>query len=210
MSKIVYKKDPAEHRFVSAEDIRTKLHGSWVYYDGTPVWVKTGVSPSDYLKISLFEIRNGEYSEPLVVKVTDPLLQMKDFPMGWFNSDRCQEAVYASRIPMRRYKQGLTEETLSMLVARQNLTEIGATGQYINELLRQKFYSVDDALSLLEVRKSVALSSNVALVKRRDDIRVFVADSDVGSFHAETRTTEVTKAGMYSVVYEDLTKAGIQ
>lgn len=212
---IEYKKDPMGHRYVSAEDIRTKLHGSWVYFDGVPVYVKTGQN-DDYRKIQIYEMKDRDFLPARTVSVCDEGFNQLVFPMGWFHSKYNGLALYAQRIPVRRYKQGLTEDNLSMSFIREGQeVALGANSITIDELLRQDFPSVEKGLELLKQGTgSVALSSDVALVVNKralqDEIRVYVGLSDVGRFHPETRTTEVTKHGMYSVVSADLEKAGIQ
>lgn len=207
---IEYKKDPMGHRYVSAEDIRTKLHGSWVYFDGVPVYVKTGQN-DDYRKIQIYEMKDRDFLRARTVSVCDEGFNQLVFPMGWFQSKYNSLALYAQRIPVRRYKQGLTEDNLSMSFIREGQeVPLGANSITIDELLRQEFPSVNEALEIVKTSGSCALSSDVALIKQGEEIRVYVGLSDVGRFHPETRTTEVTKHGMYSVISSDLEKAGIQ
>ena len=92
------------------EDCKTKLSGTYVYYDGKAAFVKdvfnwvdehTGAQTGEYgLGIITSNSRNRS-----AVKLSDPKLNYMDFNLGYANYG--DAAVWWFRIPNKQYSQGL-------------------------------------------------------------------------------------------------------
>lgn len=212
--KIKMEKDPTGFRYTSFEDIKIKLNASWVYYDGLPVYVQTGIDDENYFMISIKSIENGSWSRGRKIDVRDPKVNQYEFPMGWYNSKSHKFPVYVARLPTRMYKQGVTRQALQAEYFCDGvLTFLSMYETEIDSWLRQEFPDPESAISEHKIWKDgcgVALSKDVAIIKLKNELRVFVQREDIGKFHPNTMSTEVTKEGMYSVISCYLEEAGIQ
>lgn len=209
-----YEKDPAGFRYTSAEDIRIKLNGSWIYYDGEPHFVITGARDDDYLKVSIKTIKDGQWTRNRVIDIRDEKVDQYVFPMGWYNSKVNERPVYVARLPSRMYKQGVHRSALmAEYLSDGGFENLSMYETEINDWLRQEYpnpYKIIRGFENWRKGQGFALSKDVALLKQTDEVRVFIQREDIGKFHPETMSTEVTKPGMYSVIHRYLEEAGIQ
>jgi hypothetical protein len=208
---IKYEKDPLDCRYASHEDIKVKLNGSWAYYKGEPVKISTGADFDDYKKISISSIRKGRWYHHSTISVNDPEFDQYNLRYGWFNSPEHSRAILSSRIPSRRYKQGIHNEVLSMVgyYGADGLTSVNFDIASIDAMMRAMYPVLDDAIVLLKDRGSVALSRDVALIKMGDEVRVFVGDDNVGRFHIEDGTVEIQKENIFSIIQNSLQEVGL-
>ncbi len=208
-----YTPDPTGCRYVGHEDIKIKLNNSWIYYDGTPVYVYTN-QDDDYLNLSIKSIERGSWTDWKKVSVLDAKVNQYDFPYGWFNNPETNSAAIVQRLPSRVYKQGISRGVLHCraFYGRENeLVNVGIDTLGIDAFMRAKYTTLKDAEKLLETKGySCALSSSVALVNRNGDIMVYVDSQEVGKYHKNTGTVEVTKRGLYSIVCGYLQEVGLQ
>lgn len=92
-------------KYESADDVRLRLSGTVVAYQGKPVQVGDVV---DKNSVSIQYLQGGNTA---VVKWADLDLEPSSLPLGYVQVDD-NTLVLCSRRPTRRYKQGLTMENL--------------------------------------------------------------------------------------------------
>ncbi len=98
-------------KYANTGDIRQKLNNTIVVYDGTPVYCSNNGESS---KIELFGLlldgqNRSTYRK--TIEYDDPKLSAQSPPIGYINVT-ADNAIYASRVPSRRFSIGLTRECL--------------------------------------------------------------------------------------------------
>lgn len=228
-----YATDPFECRYASADDIRTKLHGSMIMFGNEPVQVTTGNYPN-YKKLDLgFVADTGGISRyEQDINVNDPRINQYEFNLGWFNlvSPRTggRSLAYGERLPVRRWKQGLCIDSVMINVYSKGgvSTRCQPTQGELATMMRGKYPTLDEMLDQFRsVGKAAfnsggfgcALSHEVALLLPDEMwtaevcyFNVYVGKVLVGRYHPKSRTIESTKEGMFSVVSETLRQVGIR
>lgn len=90
----------------SVQDLQMRLGKSLVRYDGRPYFI---MAIDGRTVMGIFTDNEREYT----FKLPDTKLDVRPVPLGYANTGA--EALYLSRVPQRRYKQGLSEESLKVL-----------------------------------------------------------------------------------------------
>lgn len=91
--------------YESADDVRLRLGGSVVSYQGHPVKVEDVL---DRQSVSILDLVTGKNAN---VKWKDLNLEPSSLPLGYVQVDD-DTVVLVTRRPCRRYKQGLTSENI--------------------------------------------------------------------------------------------------
>lgn len=95
------------------EDVKTKLIGTYVYYDGKAMFCKDcSINEKEKFVIGLMapNARNRKW-----VELDDPKLNYMNFNLGYTNGMKW--AVWWYRIPQRQYRQGLRHDQVGMLAS---------------------------------------------------------------------------------------------
>jgi hypothetical protein len=224
-----YENDPIGCRYASGDDIRTKLNGCFVMYDGKPVVVRTNEYP-DYKDLQLVECDDaGNYTSATKVSVLDGKFNQYDFNFGWTNipsrRGASRHVAFGERSPVRRYKQGLTCESVffNSPNADGGFTRYQPSTGELVAMMRGEYPTLADSVvrlrnealkNTVDSHVGVALSPSVALIipfKASNDFALVYAEKMcVGRYHFDGRTLESTKQGMYSIVSRFLHEVGIE
>jgi hypothetical protein len=97
-------------RYENVEEAESRLRSTVVMYDGKPVWVDhvvRGTGPSG-LSVQIYSL--PRLREKREVDLFDPKLNMRNIPLGYVNYGH--DALYLTRMPARRFKQGLNSENV--------------------------------------------------------------------------------------------------
>lgn len=129
------------------EDARSKLKGTVVYYNGTPVIV-IEVSPSEedpYNKFMLTITKSLTSRYRDVKSLDDPLFNFTRYNLGYAND---HTAVWWYRVPIKQYQQGLRYNQLKYEVSNKHfhgLIEF-KMGKPVNEMLLNNYPCLDEAI----------------------------------------------------------------
>ena len=158
-------------KYENAEEVRFRLEGTVVLYDGKPVYI---TKVNNTLGDDAFEIARV-FFRPVPYEARDKetrkylssrKFSLEPFKMGYMNTDK--EVVYLSRAPVRQQRQGLCQQNLS-------ITDVfgdKSKNHDFSTVIRSKGFSdmveglypcYDKALEMLRDRTSVALSNIFAL-----------------------------------------------
>lgn len=156
------------------DDLRSRLGGTVIRYKGTPYLCD--VQGEDLVLSDLV-------SGALVARVSpdDPMIDISSLTLGYFNIGK--SAVYVTRHPYRRYKQGVDLGALQY----QTLSQRNAYGaadmlrnQGFLDGLNDKFPPLAKALNdiMTNSKDSVAISRDVAITKDKDVFKIHVKGSE--------------------------------
>lgn len=146
------------------DDVKSKLVGTIVYYDGTPVIVKSAEVDEGELAVQITNHLSARGTS--IKKITDPLLNYMKFNLGYANYSH--GAVWWYRVPHRQYRQGLKHEQMRYSISERALNP-GHTfqaGNSVNEMLLNKYPSIetieekirDSATPVMAFHKNFAMS----------------------------------------------------
>lgn len=163
----------------SVEDAAMRLTGCVVQYDGEPVYV-CGVfqSPESgiYTKIS----RLGKVGE-LRVSINKPEWDFTPVPTGYINYEK--RCFYVSRVPIRKWKQGLHHDNVRVLPQLEDPMALVRTSEFRNVVLNV-YPSFQEVLSSLELGfRSQAFSRKFCLhkIQMSDGVSLLYMGHEVGS-----------------------------
>lgn len=124
------------------DDVKSKLVGTIVYYDGVPVVVKA----ADFHPEGGFGVITSTHlvgRTTVMRKIDDPLLNYMKFNLGYSNNNH--GAVWWYRVPQRQYRQGLKAEQMRYTCSERSLNpgyNFQAT-ESINRMLLNKYPDID-------------------------------------------------------------------
>ena len=97
-------------KFASAADIRQKVNGTILTYDGVPCYCMNN-GDSDKIEVLglILDKKTGNSQFRKTIEYNDPLLSIQSPNIGYMNVDN-RVAIYLSRVPSRRFTIGLTRE----------------------------------------------------------------------------------------------------
>ena len=159
------------------QDIRQRLEGGIIFYNGLPHYVTNARSGSSRpLSLVPLTDMNGE---PFNVSLDDDLLDISSQKLGYVNHRN--NAYYLSRIPVRRYKQSLCLNSLEIFSPSQNASVYNAGngsgnsglardilfGLSAHHMFTNSYPSSKGAIKQLQSGSvnSIALSRNVAVTR---------------------------------------------
>lgn len=170
------------------EDVPMRLSNCVVMYDDKPVMIGEVTVDGDIVMMNAKHLSNGMN---FIIELPDDKLSLRPVPVGYVNHDK--QAVYVSRNPVRRYKQGLHHQNVrlnyaaagggaNLLRAHGRQSDV-ISGRGMSECIHNSYFSMADAIRLLEDgdRRSVAFHRKWAVSE----------DDTVGLRHLFYRGREV-------------------
>jgi hypothetical protein len=171
-------------------DLGQKINDTVCRYKGQPVYVRTGDKGKS---ITLFKL---DETDKLVATITkdDVNFDIASIALGYVNGERTLRALYVSRLPLRRTKQGIDPRALKISAipgsgagAAPNSTSIIFSKSFI-EMVNNTYPSVEEALPALRAALakdgttgSIAVSKDIAIsIDKMGIVRVHYKNEYVG------------------------------
>lgn len=154
-------------------DIRARLGSTIIRWKGRPFWCEV-----EGETINLMDIVTKQSIARVDPDDTD--LDISSLTLGYFNIGDC--AVFLARQPLRRYKQGVDPNLLTIATL-SNSHRVDANGilcQGLVDGLMDRYPMFKEAIKKVSKVQSVALSRDVALLRDKDLVKVHVKGSEVG------------------------------
>lgn len=158
--------------YETAEEAKMRLDGCVVMYDDQPVYVEGISGPNANLIATCYTLpRNRDRME---ISINDPLFDSRAVRLGYTNCGR--SAYYVSRMPVRRYKQGVcAQNTIAKSCDGRNVgfENVFRHAGFI-ESVKRKYPTLIECTQLLEKGEvdSVAFHHNFCL--QRDSLGFYV------------------------------------
>jgi hypothetical protein len=184
-----------KHNWLAA-DIHTRFDTTILRYKGMPYYVRC---PPGETNLTLYKLDRLDMAYK-TIDAWDDDLDVSSVPLGFFNCDAIGAAIYAMRMPYRKFKQGVCSNNTSLryVTANGRMEETGDVQAYLisagfGKSLEGNFPSLKAALSefanpLMAHFKSVALSRHVALARTG---AVFYREEMVGKYDFKTNVLDV-------------------
>lgn len=173
------------------EDIRQRLGGTVIRYNNRPYYCAV-----DGGLIILQDLVTGRIEHK--VTADDPLIDISSLDLGYVNiSHPLSCAVHCARAGQRRYKQGVDFHHLVYNVLTIPSEKFSMNGDWMKcqgflDAYEGKYPSFKDATKMISSgSKSVALSREVAILRDKDIMKVFVKNDEVGWYKAGTNSVYV-------------------
>ena len=189
-------KDPAGGRFTNINDVNLRLRDTIVLTEKGPLLVIEGYSKSGVVGFP-WNHKENNFSTG-VIKKTIPKIDYKNFQLGWFVSRGIP--YYMTRIPVRRYKQGLSHE--NCMYNRLNGDSGHPRTGMIAECLTQKYSTLNDINKDIGVEKTkfYAMSPEVLVEKNPKEMVIYIGLERIGVFDREIK---LDIDGLYSVYHNE-------
>lgn len=148
------------------EDVKSKLAGTIIYYNGIPVLVRAVYQDEmDETEFHLNISASLTSRNKLTVKLSDPGLNLTKFNIGYCNFSI--GAVWWYRQPLRQYRQGLKGEQMKYRVS-EKTPDVGygfESSKDIEAMLLGQYPKIPDIEKMLKdkVRPAVAFHKDLAL-----------------------------------------------
>lgn len=168
--------------YATADEARFRLEGTVVLYEGHPYYVLSAEDHEDGTpRISITPHREGFRGGAAVrKKVNSPLFRRFVTPeLGYTNffSEGSTNASWAERLPVRRSRQGLCAENVSVTDPitgyRHNWNSFSRSAAFL-EMIENRYPSFDEAMGRLVPGSSIAVSRNFALAADEGGITTLV------------------------------------
>ena len=182
------------------KDLEDRLGGTIIRYKEIPY--RCRIAGEILVLSSLVENVNVVNVEP-----DDERLDISSIQLGYVNSTQYKQCAYLKRLPLRRYKQGITHDAVSFRVLKSPVEEQLATrsADYIYspdflDMCSNTYPDYETAKVMLtkadarkKIYKSVALSKEIALLKVNDQIQIFIKEDAVGWVNLKTQEVTTVK-----------------
>ena len=168
--------------YETTEEVKFRLENTIVLYDGSPVYitrvsVPDGDDKEEVARVFFYPLpflgRGGVARKVVRKYLSSRKFDLSPFKMGYFNHKN--QALYASRIPIRQNKQGLSQATCSLVTVggkRPEDTDFNTllSSPGFADMINNKFPSFAEAGDMLgnEENLSVAVSPSFAFVIDQD------------------------------------------
>lgn len=213
--KLITKPDPYGHKLTSTRDTALRYHESIVLWDGEPVLASYS-EDNTFIMYGQKALPSGRWSDQNIkIDLRDEKFSNRSI-LGWFNSPQHQDkAVYISRLPTRRARQGLTPSSVTCF-APVPLYRFSPSLFNIAVCMKGNFTPLDKIPTKYpEETGSWALSHKVALAtgknsdKQANQFLLYFEDVIVGSYDFKERRVNMKNHGFYSVVETELSNIGL-
>lgn len=240
MSKKVVKlsPDPANGRCTNLADVRIRFHESIVLFNGHPFYAKkTETDNGEWNQLRLYEynVERNTFSRNHVSVLYNDSRISTNFELGYVNLDFSKKlmANYISRIPVRRYKQGLDRHntTSTDMLNQSHVADykdiaralLGNNSQFkyllyptLDEYIKDSLNVKRDDSNYYQINFSSALSRNVAISKKIDSLHnknndpynIYIDGNYVADFNPNNGLI-LKKDGLYSVYHEYFNEVGL-
>ncbi len=117
--------------YQTRDEAQLRLSNTVVIYDKAPIWVRQALHNDEGLIV--LEVCRLKGNRTKVIELRDPKLNLRNLPLGYMN---CTSNVrYLTRIPTRRYKQGL---------CRSNVHIPNLDAEVMGGVINQQFYQEEE------------------------------------------------------------------
>lgn len=160
-------------RYESAADVKSRLHGSVVMFEGRPVVVNNVLRKE---AVTVQDLITGE-EKPVTIKALD----LKPVSLGYVLLKDC--VVYATRKPVRKWKQGLSADNLTVRdVLYPAKQRINPTSKALAHTIMGIFPSVGEAFQSVRTGKYKVcpFSREWAVASFKDDLCIVYRGEIVG------------------------------
>lgn len=175
-------------------DIRARLGSTVIRYKNKPYYCEV-----DGEQVVLMDLitRNTVHRKT----ADDPDLDVSSMDLGYVNIENPRNvAVYVKRLPRRMYKQGIDLSALSYhaLTLPANRFSVGQDNMWCKGFVDSyegNFPTFSQAIKFLTdgKRYSVAITRDVALLRDKDTVKVYVKDDEVAWLRLGTKQVIVPK-----------------
>lgn len=184
------------------QDYNGRLDSTFVRYKEVVYFMK---AREDYFYLYDPHDLNGEFK--IKIDPLDKALDISSIPLGYFNSSNGELAVFISRLPVRKFKQGVHQSNVdTVALIGDKLTRV-ANDHLYNKMvvsgMRGSYPSLDKALEkLTEGFRSIALDRDIALSNTgdKDKLNVFFRRDKIGTYTKSTNTVFVP-GGVFSGMF---------
>lgn len=143
-------------RYLTGADARMRLHNSYCQFDGIPVFVKI---PSDTLVAEIYDL----VKEQCIASIdpNDERLDVESLPLGYL--DYGGSAGFASRLPYRQQKQGISSDNTRVsqerwLLRNRHTHHFGDINWSVaGKMFRNEYREFDHARRLIETTSAEAV-----------------------------------------------------
>lgn len=148
------------------EDVGMRLANCVVMYDGKPVMLGDVMHNAEEQSV-IINARYLSNGRNFIISLPDEKLDLTPVPVGYVNYGK--DAVYVSRVPVRRYKQGLCHHNMRTRYANPMVPNVRTasilSSRGMSECITDDYYTLNDCIKLLEEgeRSSVAFHRRWAL-----------------------------------------------
>lgn len=212
--------------FIIPQDQNARLHGTIIRYDGKPYYVVVSgpvlhlYRPSKVLNTAFHH--NGADADHKNVDPYDNKVDVSSIELGYVNKGSIRSVMYMIRRPLRRFQQGLSEQTTFQQFLPEhikhpeeanfmNRTRDTLYSQDFEDMVSGKYPSLDLALTALrewqvkDGRGEVAVTQDIALsIDGMGIIRVYYKNSYVGWIAPNKKTVNVPSNDMGWIVSQYL------
>jgi hypothetical protein len=159
--------------YETTHDVEQKLVSTIILYKGKPIWVIAvdsycGESGVCELAIRVKTIPVKPSTKSIIIALSNPGLDTRGISshLGYINSSLAHQAVWLSRVPLRKWKQGLSSENLYLSP---DIIDFGSivADEGLAAMVANTYPTMTDALALfLSMKPSVAIHKFFAIRKK--------------------------------------------
>lgn len=162
------------------EDIRQRLHQTIIRYRQQPFFCSVDGTIINLLDLVTMKVMHRVLHD-------DPEIDISSLDLGYMNvTNPAPVAIHMARVGGRRYRQGVDPKSLSYDVLLPSSEKFHFNPDLIFcqgfvDAYNGKFPSVKEAIGMVaKTHRSVAISNDVAILREKDIIKVFVKNEEVG------------------------------
>jgi hypothetical protein len=163
------------------EDINHKYSGTILYLNGDPVMCQDGVAHRFAVNekavsvIRYYPIGSDRIAEPKMIRADDPILSDGPYLLGYMNKvrsvssdgDSINVCCFVSRVPIRRWKQGICQENLHFQGGMMNFRTACKIPEF-SKMLRNEYPTFKQALkSLDDETRGIAYHRHWAVIQNK-------------------------------------------
>lgn len=195
-----------ERRYENGDDVTRRLHDTVLLLRGEPVHLLYPLSETG-LNIGVHSLLTGEFITSINANDSDICLEPPQ--LGYYNTKG--NATYLSRIPRRRFRQGLSADSLTYFF--ENNPEHGwgsgwGTEHFdaIIDMFKNKYPPLGDVTSIFNKAKntkniSFAFSRSFCLARSDEIVKIKHQTNTIGIYVPEERTAYLS--GLSYSLYKD-------
>lgn len=162
----------SDARYVNSGDVQLRLNQCIAFYRGCPYLL---LPVENTTNVKLGAVYRGHEAPDLnkVVSANDPELDTSSPELGWFEYEN--NFYYAARAPVRRQKQGISRDNVSIFLGEKDLMRNAGIGTLLftkgfYKMLLNDYQTLPDSIS--RIRRAKALVSSDVYGDQNDAKRV--------------------------------------
>ena len=194
-------KDPNGHKLTGSGDTSLRFNRSVVLHKGKAILIDGVESTFGVTAGSLDE--DGEFSNWERYDIRK--CKVSGLHVGWFMSGGAP--YYLSRLPSRRYSQGLTINNCRCYTV--DGEGVLTSSDSIAIALEQKGIPFEEISKCKKKNGYFILSKDVMVEKQEKTYNLYLFSDHVGSVNPVTREVTLKNSGLFSVYHAKFTEAGL-